>query len=71
MRARPRRHAKGYEWERIVDRYEELCRQTARRAWGRSRAAPRVVGVVPAAGHATRLQPLASAKEMVPVGGAR
>jgi glucose-1-phosphate thymidylyltransferase len=31
--------------------------------------ARRVVGVVPAAGRATRLQPLAGSKEMIPVGG--
>jgi glucose-1-phosphate thymidylyltransferase len=30
---------------------------------------PRVVGVVPAAGYATRLQPLPGSKEMLPVGG--
>lgn len=29
----------------------------------------RIVGVVPAAGHATRLQPLPSSKEVLPVGG--
>jgi len=28
-----------------------------------------IVGVVPAAGHATRLQPLSSSKEVVPIGG--
>lgn len=32
-------------------------------------AALRVVGVIPAAGHATRLQPLPSSKEVLPIGG--
>jgi NDP-sugar pyrophosphorylase family protein len=35
----------------------------------RPAAAPRVVGVVPAAGHASRLQPLVGSKEMVRVAG--
>lgn len=33
------------------------------------RTAPQVVGVVPAAGYATRLGPLAGAKELLPIGG--
>jgi glycosyltransferase involved in cell wall biosynthesis len=29
MRVRAREHALGYDWERIMDRYEALCRQVA------------------------------------------
>lgn len=31
LRGRARQHAQDYAWERIVDRYEDLCREVARR----------------------------------------
>jgi glycosyltransferase involved in cell wall biosynthesis len=32
MRVRAREHALGYDWDRVMDRYEALCRQVAGRA---------------------------------------